>query len=221
MAQKAVAADADADFRPIFTDKDGINRPDRILFLVPAIAEGAEIVFSYQNAGRLSHLGDVERPSMPKAIRRQIIDGPRSAVPDQILVYLGLGVIAGMEAVGHGLGGEHEHVFGKIVIQRGLELGIGKRAPGFEVSDQPPGMNAAVRARTGNEVGFLSEDAGELFLEDFLERLASALALPAVVTSALEGDDELNGSHTSSSLRDAKRRSNLCLSVRLLRCARN
>ena len=146
MTQKTVPADADTDFWARLTDKDGVDGTYRVFFILPAVTESTEVVLSYQDAGHLPHLGDIQHPPMPKTKRREVIDGSRTAVPDQILIYFGLGMITGVKIDRHGLGGQDQHIFREIIIKGSLELRIRQSALGLKMRDHALGMDPAVSA---------------------------------------------------------------------------
>ncbi len=103
-------------------------------------------MLSHEKLSRLPHLGEVQDGRVPQTIGRQVINRPRAAIPDQVFIGLGLGVIAGMEGVSHRLRGKNEHVFGKIIIEGCLEFGVRKKALCLEMRDEASGMNAAIGA---------------------------------------------------------------------------
>jgi hypothetical protein len=114
-------------------------------------------------------------------------------VPDQILVGLGLGREAGMEIVVDGPSLGHDHVLGKVIIERGGELGVRKGAFGLEVGDEAFGVDAGVGPGGAVQMDLFLEDTRQLCLEEVLDGLAVLLALPAGVMGALEGDIEPYG----------------------------
>lgn len=125
---------------------------------------------------------------MPEAVGRQVVGGAGTVVPYQVLVGLGAGVKASVEPGRDGLGGQNQGISRQVEVERGLDLAVWKLGFGAKMGHQAPGVDPAVGPGAGYQVGLALEDLGKVLFEELLERAARALALPAIVAGALEGD---------------------------------
>ena len=160
--------------------------------------KGGEVVFTGDQGGGLLHGCLIQRIGMVGDVAGE--KGRNDiAAPDAVVIALGAGGVAGMEAFGHLLDGEDSDGGGKAVIEHDADVGGGNGAGGLKGCDLGERVHAGVGASGALGQKLFSGEALDGVGESSLDGGLAGLDLPAVKGGAVigEGEFEVRSSRVS------------------------
>ena len=151
--------------------------------------ERGEVVLSGDERGGLLHGGFVEWIGMVGDVAGEKWRNDIAA-PDAVVIALGAGRVAGMEAFGHFLDGEDADGGGETVIEHDAEVGGGNGAGGLKGRDLGERVDSGVGASGALGQKLLSGEALDGGGQGALDGRLAGLDLPAVEGRAVIGESE-------------------------------
>lgn len=191
--EEPIADDADGDIGAAAEHLAGGEGADGVRAGVTGVGgEGGEVMAADEVGGCAAHGVEIEGAwEVPGLAGEEGVHG--RGVPDPVTVLLAAGLEAGVE-IGGGAGDAKDPDVGWQVGVEGEDQFAGGHAPLFagdvDVGDQSERMHAGVGAAGTVEGAGAGEDFAEGDLDQFLDALAAFLGLPALVSGALERQDE-------------------------------